>query len=584
VSNPSISVVVLPFTGRDPLVVCLDALSAQGAAVNAEIIVPLPDSIAGAASLRMRYPHAVFLAAPGRTTPAGLRALGVSAARAEVVALLEDHCVPDCDWCERILEWHRGPYAAVGGAMEKGFAPGRTGDSALNWAVYMTDYSRYMNPLPAGPAVSVTDSNSSYKKNGLDHIRMVWRDEFHENVVNQHLRERGGTLWFAPDVIVREWRNLTLGAAIRDRYAFGRLFASTRVSDASTARRIIMSVASVAMPPVLVFRVARTVFGRGRHRLQFLRSLPQLALVTSAWMGGEMVGYLTARPEATLSATTPREPGGRSGPHALSARGRIADFVGCARALGPDARARAAILWRLTRNLRVRLGLGRHRPETAFALRTTFGTLHFRDNFGDVTNLTKLLFKEEYKLPRLPGDGVIMDVGANIGMAAVWFDARYPGRPIHCFEPLAENARLIALNAPAARVNAVAAGAKDGITTLSVDSDAVMASRIPYARAAGDRQVRVVALDDYVREEGVDRIAILKIDAEGMELDVLEGARESLDRTDTIAMETHGRVRHAEAITRLSAAGFVVQREEFGESTGLVFAARPLATESPRPD
>jgi hypothetical protein len=156
----------------------------------------------------------------------------------------------------------------------------------------------------------MTDTNSSYKRSELEAIRDVWVEEFHENVVNDVLRARGGSLWFAPDVIVREQRTLTPGAALRDRYAFGRLFASTRVAGAPLSRRLLLAAASTVMPPVLVMRIAQTLFTRGRHRAQFLRSLPQLMLVTSAWMGGEIAGYLTARPEKTLSAKPADRPTG----------------------------------------------------------------------------------------------------------------------------------------------------------------------------------------------------------------------------------------------------------------------------------
>jgi hypothetical protein len=301
-SGPAISVVVLPFCGREDLIRCLDGLQQQTGIRDVEILVPHDDAFSVAAPLGARFPGVTFLRFTGRRTMAELRAKGVAGARADVVALLEDHCMPEPDWCARIVACHAGPHAAIGGAVEKGFAPGRRDDSALDWAVYLTDYSRYMNPMAAGPTISMTDTNSSYKRSELDAIRDVWVEEFHENVVNERLQARGRSLWFAPDVIVREQRTLTLGAALRDRYAFGRLFASTRVADAPVSRRLFLTAASTVMPPVLLVRVARNLFSRGRHRWQFFRCMPQLVLMTAAWMGGEMAGYLTARPEKTLAA------------------------------------------------------------------------------------------------------------------------------------------------------------------------------------------------------------------------------------------------------------------------------------------
>jgi hypothetical protein len=178
--------------------------------------------------------------------------------------------------------------------------PGRTADSGLNWALYIADYSRYMSPLPAGPAHSVSDCNASYKKAALDAVRASWSVEFHENVVNDALRERGGTLWLDPAIVVRQQRTLTLPAALRDRYTFGRLFGATRVAGAPASRRMLLAAAAFALPPVLVARSARNLVSRKRHREQLPRALPALLLVSGAWALGEMLGYVLGSADASL--------------------------------------------------------------------------------------------------------------------------------------------------------------------------------------------------------------------------------------------------------------------------------------------
>ena len=302
-SDTALSVVVLLFTTRAALERCLAALHRQELATPPEIVVPHDDALADPDTLAARFPAVRFLAFRGRHSPAELRAQGVAAARGAVVALLEDHCEPDPDWCARTLHWHASTdHAALGGAIEKGFAPGRQDDRALNWAIWFTDYSRYMNPQPARFVASVSDTNSSYKRAHLEAVADAWKDEFHENIVNARILARGGTLWLAPDIIVREYRDLSLGDALRDRYAFGRLFAATRVAGVPLVKRLVWAGAALLLPPVLVLRVARNLFGRGRHRAAFLRALPALCLVTSAWMLGEMLGYLTGAPARSLAA------------------------------------------------------------------------------------------------------------------------------------------------------------------------------------------------------------------------------------------------------------------------------------------
>jgi glycosyltransferase involved in cell wall biosynthesis len=299
--TPALSVVVIVFDGGRHLGPCLDGLVRQTGALP-EIIVAFDSALRLPAGLLERYPDVRLLPVPAAPTPAQLRAQAVALARARVVALLEDHCVPEPDWCERILAAHEGPHAAVGGCVEKGFAPGAHRDSALNWAIYLTDYSRYMPPLAAGPAASLTDCNVSYRRAELERIRDAWTIEFHENVVHERLRALGATLWLDPSIIVREHRDLRLADALRDRYAFGRLFASTRVAQAPLARRSLYAAASALLPPVLVWRAARNLLARRRHLAQLPRCLPALFLVSSAWMLGELVGYATATPAASLRA------------------------------------------------------------------------------------------------------------------------------------------------------------------------------------------------------------------------------------------------------------------------------------------
>ncbi len=254
--------------------------------------------------------------------------------------------------------------------------------------------------------------------------------------------------------------------------------------------------------------------------------------------------------------------------------GRLAEFWACASAVGEDGAASRAILWHETKNIRVRLGLARHHPGQIYTVRARGGLLHFRDNFGDITNLPNLFHRQVYR-PSVPvGDGVILDVGANIGLAAAWFAREYPGRAIHCFEPLEENARMARLNCPSAAVNVVAVGASPGHIELSVDRDAVMASTIPWERAVTKRRLEVLTLDDYADGYGIDAVALLKIDTEGMELDVLDGAAQVLARTGVVTMETHGADRHAGTLERLRAAGFRIDREAFDGHTGMVFASR----------
>jgi hypothetical protein len=311
-SSLPLSVTVIMFVGPQALSRCLEALHAQEQAPEFEILVPCDDALKERSALAHRFPRATFLPLSGNRTPAELRAHAVRHSRGHIIGLLEDHCAPDPDWCARVVAAHQSPHAAVGGAVDKGFPAGAASDSALNWAVYLADYSRYMNPMPEGHAASLTDCNVTYKRAALEPIADLWSSEFHENLVNDRLRAHGQTLWFDPRIVVREHRPMTLASAARDRYAFGRLFASTRVEGTPLLKRLIWAGASVVMPPVLTARAARNLIRRGRYREQIARCAPALLFVTSVWMLGEMIGYLTASPGALRARNEPAAPAARA--------------------------------------------------------------------------------------------------------------------------------------------------------------------------------------------------------------------------------------------------------------------------------
>ncbi len=258
--------------------------------------------------------------------------------------------------------------------------------------------------------------------------------------------------------------------------------------------------------------------------------------------------------------------------------GRLREFYVCASKLGTTPRQRGTIFWRLTKNFRARLGLSRYHPDVVYPLATALGIVFLRDNFGDVTNLYDLLVENVYCfLPEM--GGVVLDVGANIGLFAAWVERTAPGSQIHCFEPLAGNTRLIPMNCPSAVVNCCAVGRERKTLELQVDGQGIMASAISTPWSTTGQGFSVIPLDEYTRDRGIHAVSFMKVDTEGMELEVFEGGRETLRRTTRVSVETHGDERHRGVLALLRDGGFRIDQESFGGKTGLVIASRS----APRP-
>ncbi|MFN2399263.1 MAG: glycosyltransferase family 2 protein [Gemmatimonadaceae bacterium] len=278
----------------DALRKCLASLASQEGEVAAEVIVPCDERLAGAGVMKALSGVKVVRLA-GQRTPAELRSFGVRSARGNIVALTEDHCTAASDWFSQILEAHTLRRAAIGGVVEKAL-----GGAALEWALYFSDYGRFMSPVRDGPARYITDCNVSYERSMLENVRTVWLEEFHETEVHDALVRRGEILWLSPRIIVHSRRVLPYAVAMRDRYLFGRLFASGRVAGAGPVKRALYAGSCVALPAVLLGRMAANILHKRRHIAQWLRAFPAATILVAAWTCGEFTGYLTGRPSREL--------------------------------------------------------------------------------------------------------------------------------------------------------------------------------------------------------------------------------------------------------------------------------------------
>jgi FkbM family methyltransferase len=136
-----------------------------------------------------------------------------------------------------------------------------------------------------------------------------------------------------------------------------------------------------------------------------------------------------------------------------------------------------------------------------------------------------------------------VDVGANVGHYAETWSETMPGPAwqLHCFEPGKETfERLQARYAHEKRIRCVnsAVGAVVGETTLYSDiNESSVASTLPDAFSVSGfeirmrQEVRLTTLDEYCRQNVLERVHILKVDVEGAELDVLRGAADLLGRS-----------------------------------------------------
>jgi FkbM family methyltransferase len=137
----------------------------------------------------------------------------------------------------------------------------------------------------------------------------------------------------------------------------------------------------------------------------------------------------------------------------------------------------------------------------------------------------------EIVVERLPPDGVLVDVGANVGTYAIGVGLRRPDARIHAFEPVTATRttleRNVAKNGLEGRIEIWPAAVGEAQGSARVTTTQTLCNHLLRSgeAAASDayEDVEVVSLDDFLATRGA-RVDFLKCDIEGAELEVLRGA------------------------------------------------------------
>ncbi|HEX4412765.1 MAG TPA: FkbM family methyltransferase [Lacipirellulaceae bacterium] len=130
---------------------------------------------------------------------------------------------------------------------------------------------------------------------------------------------------------------------------------------------------------------------------------------------------------------------------------------------------------------------------------------------------------------------IAIDVGGNIGQTALTLAAIGYGK-IYTFEPIPETfARLMAnikLNPQFSQIVAVdrGIGASPGKFTFIHNPRSPGQSKFSNANNSSGVHAAVITLDAFCEASGIEEVALLKIDVEGFELEVLKGAESLLRR------------------------------------------------------
>ena len=132
---------------------------------------------------------------------------------------------------------------------------------------------------------------------------------------------------------------------------------------------------------------------------------------------------------------------------------------------------------------------------------------------------------------------VIVDAGANVGAATLWFCETFPEVKIYAIEPDADNAEVLRLNTrrrPNVEVVEAAIGCREG--SVSLHNPDKQAWAIQTERDAGG-PVAVVTIPSLLKRN--EALFLVKIDIEGFESDLFQSNLDWLDDVEVVIIEPH---------------------------------------------
>ncbi|MDZ4762165.1 MAG: glycosyltransferase [Alphaproteobacteria bacterium] len=273
----AMTVVVMPLAGEPALGECLKAVSAQ-----ADIVV-----------IARPEPGPEDQSVPARR----LRAL--KAAKTDLVAFLEDTCIPDPGWYAAIHDAFENPEAAaVGGPVEiSRLLPARFR------ALGICEYARFQaSRLPtAGDPVrvgSLAGANFAVRKSAIGDVTSA--TDMVDNAMFASLRARGPVLMDRKASVTYAAQDRH-GARLSTRYHHGRIYGGGQFAGKPLMLRLALAARTVAVPAVLTIRSFRDAPG-------WLWRAPQVMLwimmMHGRWGVGEFLGIATGRIGRSLKEWT----------------------------------------------------------------------------------------------------------------------------------------------------------------------------------------------------------------------------------------------------------------------------------------
>jgi len=187
-------------------------------------------------------------------------------------------------------------------------------------------------------------------------------------------------------------------------------------------------------------------------------------------------------------------------------------------------------------------------PLTEVRFQTQQGEFAVTIPGNEIFRIENIFQQHEYHIPSrfLPTSSplVVVDIGANVGLFALYMKSIRPDCAIHCFEPVSDIFDLLKINtAPFKGIDIypVGLGDKTAMVPMALHPENSGGNSIKFAPVQPSRKIEIpiVAANSAFMQIGLSYIDVLKIDTEGCEVDILLSLQPRLRHVGVIMFEYH---------------------------------------------
>jgi hypothetical protein len=292
-ADADLSVVIPSVNGLPIILECLGALraeAAEGVAIEMLVVDRCGEDVRSA--IHERFPEATVLSAERGTTIPAMRAMAFWRARGPAVAVIEDHVLVPRGWARQMLDAISTGHDVVGGGVTNAAT-----ERLVDRAAFLCEYSHLLPPLHAGEVETLTGNNVVYTRALLERYRTTVEEGGWEDRLHAAMRREGVTLLCRPEIVVAHKMHYRVRDYLTQRFLYARAYDGLRRGD-NVVAALGTALTRLALPPILLFRIANRVRAARSQRCDFVLCLPLLVLFVSAWAAGEAVGALAGPGDA----------------------------------------------------------------------------------------------------------------------------------------------------------------------------------------------------------------------------------------------------------------------------------------------